>query len=125
MGTGFYEGDSMKKIELSSIQQGVISELFDEELKKVLANIEDENTDAKAERSVMIKVAIKPDKTRRTGEVKVQAYSTLAKIKPVESFVFFDVDESGKFAAFEDDPGPELPNINEKEPVKFPRASEG
>jgi hypothetical protein len=39
--------------------------------------------------------------------------------------VFFDVDGDGRFAAFEDDPGPELPGINEKEPVQFPRASEG
>jgi hypothetical protein len=115
----------MKKIELSRIQRGVVGELFEEEFRKVLSNIEDENTEAKAERSVTIKIAIKPDKTRRTGEVKVQAYSTLAKIKPAESFVFFDLDEDGKFTAFEDDPGPELPGINEQEPVRFIRASEG
>ncbi|MDR1286279.1 MAG: hypothetical protein LBK08_01590, partial [Treponema sp.] len=115
----------MKKIELSSIHHGVIGDLFDEEFKKVLQNIEDENTEAKAERSVTIKISVKPDKTRRTGEVKVQAYSTLAKIKPAESFVFFDVDDDGRFAAFEDDPGPELPGIDDKEPVQFPRASEG
>ncbi|MDR3173792.1 MAG: hypothetical protein LBU19_06050 [Treponema sp.] len=115
----------MKKTELSSIGRGVITELFDEEFRKVLTNIADENTEAKAERSVTIKIAIKPDKTRRTGEVKVQAYSTLAKIKPAESYVFFDVDEGGTLAAFEDDPGPELPGINEKPPVQFPRASEG
>jgi hypothetical protein len=115
----------MRKIELSRIQRGVVGELFEEEFKKVLLNIEDENTEAKAERSVTIKIAVKPDKTRRTGEVKVQAYSTLAKVKPAESFVFFDVDDDGRFAAFEDDPGPELPGINEKEPVQFPRASEG
>jgi hypothetical protein len=115
----------MKKINLVDFQHGTVIDLFDEELKKVLSNIEDENTEAKAERSVVIKIAIKPDKTRRTGEVKVQAYSTLAKIKPAESFVFFDVDDDGKFAAFEDEPGQELPGINEKETVPFPRASEG
>jgi hypothetical protein len=115
----------MKKIELSHIQRGVVGELFEEEFRKVLSNIEDENTEAKAERSVTIKIAIKPDKTRRTGEVKVHAYSTLAKVKPAESFVFFDVDDDGRLAAFEDDPGPELPGIDEKEPVQFPRASKG
>jgi hypothetical protein len=113
----------VKKIELSCFQHGVVIDLFDEELKKVLANIEDENTEAKAERSVTIKIAIKPDKTRRTGEVKVQAYSTLAKVKPAESLVFFDMDDDGRLAAFEDDPGPELPGISD--PVPFPRASEG
>jgi hypothetical protein len=102
-----------------------VIDLFNEELRRVLANIEDENTEAKAERSVTIKIAIKPDKTRRTGEVKVQAYSTLAKIKPAESLVFFVVDDDGRLAAFEDVPGPELPGIDEKAPVPFPRASEG
>jgi hypothetical protein len=115
----------MKKIELQGIQSGVVIDLFNEELKRVLANIEDENTAANQERSVTIKIAIKPDKTRRTGEVKVHAYPTLAKVKPCESFVFFDTDKDGKFAAYEDSPEPELPGINEKEPVPFPRASEG
>jgi hypothetical protein len=115
----------LRKIELSQFQHGAVIDLFDEELRKVLTNIEDENTVANQERSVTIKIAIKPDKTRRTGEVKVQVYSTLAKVKPAESFVFFDIGDDGKLAAFEDDPGPELPGINEKEPVRFPRASEG
>jgi hypothetical protein len=98
--------------------------LFNEELRKVLLNIEDENTVANQERSITIKIAIKPDKTRRAGEVKLQAFSTLAKVKPGESFVFFDRDEGGKFSVYEDDPGPELPGIyDEKKPVPFPRAS--
>jgi hypothetical protein len=115
----------LRKIELSQFQHGAVIDLFDEELRKILANIEDENTTPNTERSVTIKIAIKPDKTRRTGEVKVQAYSTLAKVKPAESFVFFDVGEDGKLAAFEDEPGPELPGVSEKAPVQFPRASEG
>jgi hypothetical protein len=113
----------MKKVDLQRFNHGVIADLFDEEFGKVLANIFDENTVANQERSVTIRIAIKPDKTRRTGEAKVQAYSTLAKVKPAESFVFFDVDEDGKFTAFEDDPGPELPELNE--PVSFPRVSNG
>ena len=118
----------MKKIELQSIQNGVAFDLFEEELRKVLANIEDENTVANAERSITLKIAIKPDKTRRTGEVKVQASCTLAKVKPAESLLFFDRDKDGAFAAYEDDPGPELPGINTKETAQikaFPKASNG
>jgi hypothetical protein len=115
----------LKKFELQNIQNGIVIDLFNEELLKVLANIKDENTAANQERSITIKIAIKPDKTRRTGEVKVHAYSTLAKVKPGESFLFFDRDESGDFSAYMDDPGPELPGIDEKAPVPFPRASEG
>jgi hypothetical protein len=115
----------LRKIALTQFQKGAVIDLFNEELRKVLANIEDENTAPNEERSVTIKIAIKPDKTRRTGEVKVQVYPKLAKVKPTESFVFFDIDKDGKLAAFEDEPGPELPGISEKEPVQFPQASEG
>ena len=101
-----------RRLELQNIQNGAVIEMFDEELRKVVANIEDENTVPNQERSVTIKIAIKPDKTRRTGEVKVSASSTLAKIKPSESFVFFDRDEAGRFAAYADDPGPELPGVS-------------
>ena len=118
----------MKKIELQTIQNGAVLDLFDNELSKVIANIEDENTVANQERSITIKIAIKPDKTRRTGEVKVQAFATLAKVKPAESLLFFDRDKAGEFSAYEDDPGPELPGINEQEAAHikaFVKASNG
>jgi hypothetical protein len=118
----------VRKIELSNIQNGVIFDLFDEELRKVIANIEDENTVANSERSITLKIAVKPDKTRRTGEVKVQASCTLAKTKPAESLLFFDRDEAGNFSAYEDDPGPELPGLNERDDPAvrpFPQAANG
>jgi hypothetical protein len=110
----------MQKIELQTIQNGAVLDLFNEELKKVLGNIEDENTAADSGRSITIKVSIKPDKTRRTGEVKVQVSSSLAKIRASESFLFFDKDEGGKFSAYADDPGPELPGISGNEPNVTP-----
>jgi len=114
----------MKKIELQTIQKGAILDLFNEEFQKIMLNIDDENTKADAERSITIKMSVKPDKLRRAGEVKVQVSSTFAKIKPAESFMFFDRDESGLLTAYADEPGPELPGINEDSKVKsFPKAS--
>ena len=116
----------MKKVELKTIQNGAILDLFDEEMRKVLVNIEDENTVANAGRSITIKIDIKPDKSRRTGDVKVQVASTLAKVKPTESFLFFDRDDVGEFSAFVDDPGPELPGISDDSKItEFPKASGG
>ena len=116
----------MKEVELLTIQNGAILDLFDDELRKVLANIEDENTVANQERSITIKIAIKPDKTRRSAEVKTQVSSTLAKVKPAESFMFFDRDEEGHFSAYADDPGPELPGISEDPKLRsFPKTSNG
>jgi hypothetical protein len=110
----------MKKVELADFEHGVITELFDEEIKNVLSNIADENTVPNAERAITIKIAIKPDKLRRAAEVKVHVSSNLAKIKPAESFMFFDRDETGEFMAFEDEPGKDLPGINEL--IPYPRA---
>ena len=116
----------MQKVELGKIQNGAIFDLFDEELRKVLANIEDENTVANAERSITMKIAIKPDKTRRTGEVKVQAFSALAKVKPAESFLFFDRDKEGNFCAYADEPGPQLPGLTGESNIKsFQAAANG
>jgi hypothetical protein len=118
----------MKRIELQNIHGGAVIDLFDEEWRKVIANIEDENTAPDRERSVTIKIAVKPDKTRRTGAVSIQAYSALAKIKPAESVLFFGRDAGGRLAAYEDEPGPELPGISEAggAPITpFPRAVNG
>ena len=116
----------MQKIELQTIQNGVIFDLFGEEFRKVLANIEDENTIANSERSITIKISLKPDKTRRTSEAKIQVSSSLAKVKPAESFLFFDRDEDGSFSAYADEPGPMLPGIADDEKMKpFKKASNG
>jgi len=116
----------MKRIELQNIRNGVVFDLFDEEFKKVLANIGDENTVASAERSITIKISIKPDKTRRTGAVKIQSSATLAKIEPKDSLVFFDHDQDGQFIALADDPAPELPGLSEDSNITtFPKASGG
>ena len=115
----------MHKIDLESFQNGAVTDLFNEEMRKVLANIEDENTVADKERSVTIRIAVRPDKTRRTGHVTVQASSTLAKTRPAESLLFFDRDEAGNFSAYEDDPGPELPDVSVSQIRPFKKAVNG
>ena len=82
-------------------------------MSKVLSNIEDENTEARAKRTITITLAIHPDKTRRGASIGIQGKSSLAPVKPVESLLFFDRDEKGQFSAYEDYPGPELPGITE------------
>ena len=116
----------MNKIDLRTFRGGAVVDMFDEEMSKVLANIEDENTEAKAKRTITITLAIRPDKTRRGASIDMQAKSALAPVRPVESLLFFDRDEEGRFSAYEDDPGPMLTGIEESENVKaFPKASGG
>jgi hypothetical protein len=114
----------MKKIELATFQSGAISDLFGMEFARVLANIHDPNTVPNKARTITIKMEIKPDKTRRNAEVKVHSSSSLAAIRPTESFMFFDRDDKGKISAYEDDPGPVLPGMEEDNVIKYPEAQE-
>lgn len=108
----------MEKIKLITLQGGSIIDFFDEELNKVLANIEDVNTSPDAMRSITIKVSIKPDKARRAGTIKVQCQSSLAPIKPSESVVLFD-SEDGKMSAYEEKIAqtPTFPELDKKNNV--------
>ncbi|MCL2556890.1 MAG: hypothetical protein FWE09_00265 [Treponema sp.] len=47
-----------RKIDLRTIMNGAIIEMFDEEMRKVLANIADENTAPNASRSVTIRIDV-------------------------------------------------------------------
>ena len=104
----------MKQVSLAELQNGAVVELFDDQLRKVLDNIADINTKPDQVRKIKIELAIKPDKTRKVAETKLSVSASLANIKPQESFMFFQKESgTGKISAFEDQPGPELPGINE------------
>lgn len=92
------------KIELATIHGGMALDMFNEELKKVMSNIEDENTSATARRKVVLTVDFKPDNERKLGVATISVKSHLAPIIPQGKAVFFDYDENNEFSAFEDDP---------------------
>lgn len=76
-------------VTLASIGNGAALELFDHELKRVIANIVDPNTSAKAKRGITIKVVIQPDEERGIGFASVEVTSKLAGVKPVSSTMYF------------------------------------
>lgn len=92
----------MKPVELSSLQQGVVLDMFNEEFDKVLRNIADDNVKPDAVREITIKVSIKPDKTRQTATTKVDVSSKLAPVKSSDGMMFIGFDENNKPAAYED-----------------------
>lgn len=85
-------------VTLASIGNGAALELFDHELKNVIANIADVNTDAKAKREIHIKVIIKPDDERNIGFASLEVKSKLAGVKPVASTMYFGK-KDGEFVA--------------------------
>jgi hypothetical protein len=73
---------------LGTIAAGALEELFGAELAKVLANIQDINTDAKAKREIAIKLIFAPTEDRDMTEVKVQCSAKLAGLLTVKTRAF-------------------------------------
>ena len=92
-----------EQVTLDSIGGGVLNELFGAELDRILANIADPNTDAKALREVTIKVAFKPTADRDVADVQLKCSSKLAGISTVDTRLFMGR-KGGKLIAVESDP---------------------
>lgn len=92
----------MEGVTLDTIGHGALAELFAEELKKVLANIADPNTDEKAKRAISITVSFKPQ-ARDVADIEVRCKSTLAGLTMVKSQLFMGKHQ-GRLIAVENDP---------------------
>lgn len=92
----------MKPINLSSLQNGVVLDMFNEEFGKVMRNIADNNVKPDAVREITIKVSIKPDKTRQSATTRVDVSSKLAPVKSTDGMMFIGFDENNEPAAYED-----------------------
>lgn len=89
------------EIKLESLADGSVSERFKQELAKVLTNIADPNTAAKAVRNVSVTLTIKPNEKRDTAEVSISATSKLAPALEVMTTIIMDRDNDGKAVAAE------------------------
>lgn len=92
----------MKQVDLSSLQNGAVLDMFSEEFTKVMRNIADDNVKPDATREITIKVSIKPDKTRQTATTKVDVSSKLAPVKSSDGMLFIGYDERNEPTAYED-----------------------
>jgi len=90
-------------VTIFTIGNGVLGELFDRELERVVADILDLNTDAEAKRSIVVKVTIAPDKDRGFGMALIEVSSSLGKPKPAGSTMYFGR-KNGKIIAVENTP---------------------
>lgn len=93
-----------KHVDLQSLNNGALQDLFSEELEKVLENIADPNTGPEATRSITLKVDIKPQKDRLSAVTKVSVTSKMAPSQPHVSFVHFDHDGAGNLFALTANP---------------------
>jgi hypothetical protein len=95
--------DELEPIGLATIARGGLDELFREEMRKVLRNILDVNTEATGTRELSIKLKIKPNPERRIGDVE---YSVMSKVAPIKrgTTTFYFGRRRGEPVAIESDP---------------------
>ena len=96
-------GNIMQKVTLETLANGAVPELFQRELDEVLKNIADVNTAPDAARSITIKIKFKPSKQRDMSAVEIHCKAELPGAEPASAALFFGK-ESGKLAAFQNDP---------------------
>ena len=90
-------------VTIFTIGNGVLGELFDRELERVVTDILDLNSEAEATRSITVKVTIAPDKNRGFGIARIDVSSTLGKPKPAGATMYFGR-KNGKIIAVENTP---------------------
>jgi hypothetical protein len=88
-------------VDLNTISGGAAIELFKDEIKKVIENILDINSDPGKVREIHLIVKFKPSKGERTKVTyTLNCYSNLAKNIPIDSTIY--VGKEGKeFVAYE------------------------
>lgn len=104
------EGE-MELVSLESMARGAPIELFNDELRKVIENILDPNTEAEKNRTITLTVKLAPDASRKFAGVEIQALSKLAPQRAVGTG-FYIGKRAGQAVAKEyDDRQMEIENV--------------
>lgn len=92
-------------IDLGNMGLGAVQEKFEDEMKKVIENVLDPNTDAKTLRGITINVKIKPNpENREACSMEVVVSSKLAPTKTLESILMVGMSTTGEVNAIESVP---------------------
>lgn len=90
------------EIKIDTIANGALCEYFDLEFAKILANIEDPNTDAEAVRELTLKVKIYPDKDRTAADYLIESSAKLAKASAVKDRIYIGrAEKTRKLTAYQ------------------------
>ena len=81
---------------LLQMAKGAIQERVDYEVSRVVDNILDMNTEAKAKRKVVLTIVMAPDEDRRVVKIEASAKSTVAPVTPVGTSLVVTADGNGE-----------------------------
>lgn len=92
-------------VTLEDVNNGAVGELFQEEFKKLLKNLADENTSWKTQRGITINLKVKLNSEERTSATTmVEVTTKTAPPKPNEAIVYLDTDGRDVFALTRQEP---------------------
>lgn len=96
--------DSPKPVptNLLNICDGAIPEVFNRDLQEVLDNIADVNTPAETAREIILRVKIKPSKSREAAALTFDCKTKLAPVQAVDSTLYL-FKSDGQLKAFSRD----------------------
>ena len=77
----------LEPVGLATIGGGAACEMFDRELARVLADIDDPNTQATAPRTITLKITLAPAESRDAAGVVIDCKAKLAGLKPQAAVV--------------------------------------
>lgn len=89
---------------LDNLGYGAAEELFQDELTKIIKNINDPNTKAEAKRTIKLTLTLKPNENRSMCLSEISCTSTLATSRPFQSQIYVGVDGNGNALASEIEP---------------------
>ena len=92
---------SDKNISLENIGNGSIIKAFDNELKEVIRNIKDPNTEQFFKREINIKIKFCPTEEREETDIEIQVTKKLAPIQAYVSKGVIDINADGNYELFE------------------------
>lgn len=86
---------------LDELMDGALTERFNRELHRVLQNVYDPNTEAKAKREIAVKITITPSEQRDAAIFSLAVTSKLAPAVNIAQTVFLGMDDDGRITATE------------------------
>lgn len=87
--------------QLDELMDGALTERFNREMERVLANVFDPNTNPKQKRQIQIVIDIAPNDRRDAAEFKVDVKSKIASPVAIAQTVFLHQDDQGNVTATE------------------------
>lgn len=91
----------MDLFNIAELAQGAVLEQFNSEMRKLLENIQDPNTDAVKKRKMVISLTLEPTKNRDGATIEVITKLTLVPTNSVTTMIYMDKDNKGNIIAGE------------------------